>query len=76
MFEFQSKWIAGVLSDRIRLPSQEEMMENVSAFYLSLEASDTPKHYTHNLADSQVNLVKSLMFGGKLMPIVFINTVN
>ncbi|KAL6349005.1 hypothetical protein AAG906_033661 [Vitis piasezkii] len=53
MFEFQSKWIAGALSGRIGLPSQEEMMADVSAFYLSLEASDTPKHYTHNLADSQ-----------------------
>ncbi|CBI31893.3 unnamed protein product, partial [Vitis vinifera] len=49
MFEFQSKWIAGVLSDRIRLPSQEEMMENVSAFYLSLEASGMPKRHTHKM---------------------------
>ncbi|KAJ9706848.1 hypothetical protein PVL29_002021 [Vitis rotundifolia] len=49
MFEFQSKWIAGVLSDRIRLPSQEEMMEDVSAFYLSLEASGMPKRHTHKI---------------------------
>ncbi|BFG31455.1 hypothetical protein CerSpe_177290 [Prunus speciosa] len=53
MFEFQSKWIAGILSNRIALPSQEEMMEDVKAFYSSLEASGTPKRYTHNIADYQ-----------------------
>ncbi|KAK9277113.1 hypothetical protein L1049_006652 [Liquidambar formosana] len=53
MFEFQSKWIAGVLSGRIALPSQEEMMEDVKAFYSTLKASGTPKRYTHNMADNQ-----------------------
>ncbi|CAK7339396.1 unnamed protein product [Dovyalis caffra] len=48
-FEAQSKWIAGVLSGRILLPSQEEMMEDVSAFYSTLEASHIPKHHTHDL---------------------------
>ncbi|XP_021635477.2 flavin-containing monooxygenase FMO GS-OX-like 4 isoform X2 [Hevea brasiliensis] len=52
MFELQSKWIAGVLSGRVALPSQEEMMEDTEAFYLSLEASNIPKRYTHNMADS------------------------
>ncbi|KAM3687055.1 hypothetical protein ACJW31_10G047300 [Castanea mollissima] len=54
MFELQSKWIAGVLSNRITLPSQEEMMEDVKAFYSSLEASGTPKRATHALDDKQV----------------------
>ncbi|KAL5098972.1 hypothetical protein RYX36_003299 [Vicia faba] len=49
LFELQSKWIAGVLSNRIALPSEEEMIEDIEAFYLSLEASGTPKSYTHNL---------------------------
>ncbi|XP_021810291.1 flavin-containing monooxygenase FMO GS-OX-like 4 [Prunus avium] len=53
MFEFQSKWIAGILSNRITLPSQEEMMEDVKAFYSLLKASGTPKRYTHNIADNQ-----------------------
>ncbi|XP_062073400.1 flavin-containing monooxygenase FMO GS-OX-like 4 [Humulus lupulus] len=51
--ELQSKWIAGLLSDRIDLPSQEEMMDDVNAFYYSLEVSGTPKRYTHNLGASQ-----------------------
>jgi hypothetical protein len=54
MFELQSKWIAGVLSNRLMLPSQQEMMEDVEAFYSSLEVSGTPKRYTHNLLDYQV----------------------
>lgn len=48
-FELQSKWIAGVLSNRIALPSKEKMMEDVKTFYLLLEASGTPKRYTHDL---------------------------
>ncbi|RXH97316.1 hypothetical protein DVH24_035984 [Malus domestica] len=53
LFEFQSKWIAGLLSNRIALPSKEEMMEDVKAFYSLLEASGTPKRYTHNLGGCQ-----------------------
>ncbi|KAL2348140.1 hypothetical protein Fmac_002140 [Flemingia macrophylla] len=49
MFELQSKWIAGVLSNRIALPSKEDMAKDVEAFYSLLEASNIPKRYTHNL---------------------------
>lgn len=47
--ELQSKWIAGILSNRIALPSKEDMTKDIEAFYSSLEASGTPKRYTHNL---------------------------
>jgi hypothetical protein len=57
--ELQSKWIAGVLSNRFTLPSQEEMMEDVEAFYSSLEASGTPKRYTHCMGANLVSLAKS-----------------
>ncbi|XWS49769.1 hypothetical protein CRYUN_Cryun12cG0031200 [Craigia yunnanensis] len=53
LFEFQSKWIAGVLSARITLPSQKEMMEDIKAFYSTLEASGIPKRYTHCLGESK-----------------------
>ncbi|RVX15546.1 Flavin-containing monooxygenase FMO GS-OX5 [Vitis vinifera] len=33
LYEFQSKWIAGVLSGRIGLPSEEEMMRDIEALY-------------------------------------------
>ncbi|KAL9246811.1 hypothetical protein vseg_020302 [Gypsophila vaccaria] len=50
-FELQSKWIAGVLSGRISLPSEEEMIENIEAFYSKLEATGVPKRHTHRLID-------------------------
>ncbi|WJX60433.1 hypothetical protein P8452_45640 [Trifolium repens] len=50
LFELQSKWIAGVLSNRIALPSAEEMAEDIEAFYSSLEAFGIPKSYTHNMS--------------------------
>ncbi|KAJ4954938.1 hypothetical protein NE237_011721 [Protea cynaroides] len=53
MFEFQSKWVAGVLSGRIVLPLPKEMMEDVENFYSKLEAAGWPKRYTHNMADYQ-----------------------
>ncbi|XP_065857957.1 flavin-containing monooxygenase FMO GS-OX-like 4 isoform X2 [Euphorbia lathyris] len=53
MFEFQSKWIAGVLSGRVPLPLQEEMKDDIEAFYLSLEVSNIPKRYTHRVGESQ-----------------------
>uniref|UniRef100_A0ACD5ZH98 Uncharacterized protein n=1 Tax=Avena sativa TaxID=4498 RepID=A0ACD5ZH98_AVESA len=49
LFQLQSNWVAGVLSGRIDLPSPEEMMEDVAAFYSELEARGCPKRYTHNL---------------------------
>ena len=55
MFELQGKWVAAVLSGRVSLPSQDEMMEDTKAFYDKLEASGIPKRYTHLMPDdSQV----------------------
>ncbi|TMW96632.1 hypothetical protein EJD97_007073 [Solanum chilense] len=51
--ELQSKWIAGVLSGRISLPSKEDMNADIEAFYSSMAASCIPKRYTHNMDDSQ-----------------------
>ncbi|KAL9246812.1 hypothetical protein vseg_020303 [Gypsophila vaccaria] len=55
-FELQSKWIAGVLSERISLPSEEEMMQDIEAFYSKLEAMGIPKRHTHRLKDFQCEL--------------------
>lgn len=54
MFEFQTRWIAGVLSGRIPLESTEEMTADIEAFYSSLEAAGIPKRYTHQMGQSQV----------------------
>ncbi|KAH7862601.1 hypothetical protein Vadar_007012 [Vaccinium darrowii] len=50
--ELQSKWIADVSSGRVSLPSSNEMMADVEAFYRNFNTSGIPKHYTHNLGDS------------------------
>ncbi|KAL6979718.1 Flavin-containing monooxygenase FMO GS-OX5 [Sarracenia purpurea var. burkii] len=51
--ELQSNWIAGALSGRIALPSSDEMMADVEAFYRALDESGIPKRYTHNIANYQ-----------------------
>uniref|UniRef100_A0A453J9C4 Flavin-containing monooxygenase n=5 Tax=Aegilops tauschii TaxID=37682 RepID=A0A453J9C4_AEGTS len=49
VFRLQSNWVAGALSGRIELPSPEEMMLDVMAFYSDMEARGWPKRFTHNL---------------------------
>ncbi|XP_010476171.2 PREDICTED: LOW QUALITY PROTEIN: flavin-containing monooxygenase FMO GS-OX-like 6 [Camelina sativa] len=53
MFEIQSKWVASVLSGRIKLPSEDKMMEDVTAFYAKLKSLGIPKRFTHFLTDPQ-----------------------
>ncbi|XP_006843639.2 flavin-containing monooxygenase FMO GS-OX-like 3 [Amborella trichopoda] len=53
MMELQCKWVAGALSERIALPSEEEMMKDVEAFYSRIAAMGYPKHYTHNISGCQ-----------------------
>ncbi|XP_047083429.1 flavin-containing monooxygenase FMO GS-OX-like 2 isoform X2 [Lolium rigidum] len=49
LFQLQSNWVVGVLSGRIDLPFQEEMMQDVKTYYLEMEARGCPKRYTHGL---------------------------
>lgn len=49
VFQLQSKWVAGVLSGRLELPSQEAMMRDVEAFYSEMEAHGCPKRRSHDL---------------------------
>ncbi|KAL9305868.1 Flavin-containing monooxygenase FMO GS-OX-like 6 [Arabidopsis thaliana] len=53
MFEIQSRWVASVLSGRVKLPSEEQMMEDVIAFYAKLKSLGIPKRFTHFLTDPQ-----------------------
>ncbi|KAM1034470.1 hypothetical protein PS1_038156 [Malus domestica] len=49
--------------------AKEEMMEDVKAFYSSLEASGTPKYYTHNIYAYKVNSIS-------LFPCLFCSLVS
>ncbi|KAL9310409.1 putative flavin monooxygenase, FAD/NAD(P)-binding domain superfamily [Arabidopsis thaliana] len=53
MFELQSKWIAGVLSGWIPLPSKEDMIMEIKTFYSTLEVQGIPKRYTHRMGNTQ-----------------------
>ncbi|EOA40352.1 hypothetical protein CARUB_v10009080mg [Capsella rubella] len=54
MFELQSKWVAAVLSGRVTLPSEEKMMEDVTADYAVRDSHGFPKRYTHRLGAGHV----------------------
>ncbi|XP_078165674.1 flavin-containing monooxygenase FMO GS-OX-like 2 isoform X2 [Carex rostrata] len=43
----------GILSGRIELPSEEEMIKDVKADYDKVEMKGWPKRYTHNVSDFQ-----------------------
>ncbi|KMT16342.1 hypothetical protein BVRB_3g054890 [Beta vulgaris subsp. vulgaris] len=49
LYELQSKWISRILSGRISLPSEENMMKDIQLFYSQLEAKGVPKHNTHKI---------------------------
>ncbi|CAH8256108.1 unnamed protein product [Arabidopsis lyrata] len=53
MFEIQSKWVAAVLAGRVKLPSQDKMVEDINSWYASLHALGLPKRYTHKLGKIQ-----------------------
>ncbi|KAF5952901.1 hypothetical protein HYC85_010845 [Camellia sinensis] len=55
LMEFQSKWIARVLSGKLLLPSEEEMLADVQQHYLHMEESQIPKRHTHLLNPFEVN---------------------
>ncbi|CAK9159370.1 unnamed protein product [Ilex paraguariensis] len=49
MLELQSKWIAQVLSGKVLLPSQEQMLADIQEYYKHMEECGIPKHHTHTL---------------------------
>ncbi|KAF5207774.1 Flavin-containing monooxygenase fmo gs-ox-like [Thalictrum thalictroides] len=53
LYELQSKWVARILSGKVSLPSQENMISDMEAFYSKFEAAGGPKRYTHNIVDYQ-----------------------
>ncbi|KAF4347099.1 hypothetical protein G4B88_025142 [Cannabis sativa] len=52
--ELQSKWIAHVLSGKVLLPKEEEMMASTNEFYKKMQELGLPKRSTHFLTPYQV----------------------
>ncbi|KAF9613983.1 hypothetical protein IFM89_014176 [Coptis chinensis] len=69
LYEVQSKWVAGILSGKISLPTQDEMILDVEAFYLKFEADGVPKRYTHNIWDYQFKYYDWLAAQCRILPI-------
>ncbi|CAK9159372.1 unnamed protein product [Ilex paraguariensis] len=55
MLELQSKWIAQVLSGKVLLPSQEQMLADIQEYYKHLEECGIPKHRTHTLSPTELD---------------------
>ncbi|XP_074279988.1 flavin-containing monooxygenase FMO GS-OX5-like isoform X2 [Silene latifolia] len=50
--EMQSKWIARVLSAKVRLPPTETMLADVHEYYQQMSLLKRPKYHTHFLPDN------------------------
>ncbi|MED6109251.1 hypothetical protein PIB30_031690 [Stylosanthes scabra] len=49
MTDLQCKWVARVISGKVKLPSEKEMMASVEEYYQQMEKNGYPKHTTHHL---------------------------
>ncbi|XP_022857925.1 flavin-containing monooxygenase FMO GS-OX5-like, partial [Olea europaea var. sylvestris] len=49
MVEFQARWVASVLSGKVLIPSEEEMLIDIEKHYQHMEEAGRPKYQTHSL---------------------------
>ncbi|KAI3711285.1 hypothetical protein L2E82_41261 [Cichorium intybus] len=49
MVECQSRWIACALSRKVLLPSEDEMLTDVTNYYQVMKENGLPEHHTHSL---------------------------
>ncbi|CAM8878697.1 unnamed protein product [Rhodiola kirilowii] len=54
VIELQSRWVAKVLSGKVKLPSEDDMLSSVHDYYAEMERTHWPIHHTHNLKQ-QIN---------------------
>ncbi|XP_052193646.1 flavin-containing monooxygenase FMO GS-OX5-like isoform X6 [Diospyros lotus] len=48
-FELEARWIAGALSGKFRLPSEEDMLGDTEAYYRKMEEHEVGKQHTHSI---------------------------
>ncbi|OMO78547.1 Flavin monooxygenase FMO [Corchorus capsularis] len=53
VIELQARWVAKVLSGKLKLPSQQEMAKSVQELYNHMDKSGLPKHQTHTLQQTK-----------------------
>ncbi|MED6205295.1 hypothetical protein PIB30_016481 [Stylosanthes scabra] len=53
--ELQGKWVARILSGKMMLPSEEEMMKSIEEHYQFMQQNGLPKRFTHYLGATQLD---------------------
>ncbi|GKV12876.1 hypothetical protein SLEP1_g23965 [Rubroshorea leprosula] len=53
--ELQAKWVAKVLSGKLKLPTEEEMTTSAQGFYQHLDQVGWPKRLTHQLLQDKID---------------------
>lgn len=71
MIDLQAKWVASVLSGKVSLPSEEDMLADLEQYYRLLEDKGIPKHHTHSL---DLNMV--VQFGLSQLIIIFVSLIK
>ncbi|XP_020224452.1 flavin-containing monooxygenase FMO GS-OX5 isoform X1 [Cajanus cajan] len=69
MTELQCKWVARVLSGKVLLPTEKEMMAYVEEYYQQMEKNGFPKHVTHHLHFKEIDYCNWLAARAGLPPI-------
>ncbi|WMV31010.1 hypothetical protein MTR67_024395 [Solanum verrucosum] len=69
MFELQAKWIAQVLSGKVLLPTEEEMLADVEDHNRQLEEAGIPKRHTHRLHPTEIEYIDWLAARVEMPPI-------
>ncbi|RDY04277.1 Flavin-containing monooxygenase FMO GS-OX-like 3, partial [Mucuna pruriens] len=69
MTELQCKWVARVLSGKVQLPTEMEMMAYVEEYYQQMEKNGFPKHVTHHLHFKEIGYCNWLAAEAGLTPV-------
>ncbi|XP_054814792.1 flavin-containing monooxygenase FMO GS-OX-like 4 isoform X2 [Prosopis cineraria] len=65
----KSKWVARVLSGKVPIPTEKEMMKYVEEYCQQMEKNGIPKHFTHYLHFKEVGYSKWLAEEAGLPPV-------
>ncbi|KAH7528070.1 hypothetical protein FEM48_Zijuj05G0032600 [Ziziphus jujuba var. spinosa] len=61
LVDIQSKWMARVLSGKVALPKEEEMMASTNQLYKQMEENGVPKCFTHALHPYEMEYQNGLL---------------
>ncbi|KAK7323352.1 hypothetical protein VNO77_26823 [Canavalia gladiata] len=71
MTDLQCKWVARVLSGKVLLPTEKEMMDSVKEYYQEMETNGFPRHTTHYLHFKEIGYDNWLAAKAGLTPVEY-----